>query len=117
MKGSAQERKAAKSEQEEFLKTLNQMEKEDVPAQMIEEYKKSEILRKSMAVVKKHAQRLEEIRTSPDRYDRVKGKINTKNPFAANLSSVTGVTKRSVMNMTGVVRDVKRTTSPIKEET
>ena len=38
------------------------MEKEDVPAQMIEEYKKSEILRKSMAIVKQHAKKLEQIR-------------------------------------------------------
>ncbi len=29
---------------------------------MIEEYKKSEILRKSMAVVKQHAKKLEQIR-------------------------------------------------------
>ena len=42
-------------DQEEFLRTLNQMEQEDVPIEDIEEYKRSEILRKSMAVVKKHA--------------------------------------------------------------
>lgn len=73
-----------------------------------------------MAVVKKHAKKLEEIRTSPERYDRIKGKIKTKNPFAANLSSVTGITKRSMMNMTGGVRgngDPVRPPSPIKEET
>lgn len=84
------------------MRTLNQMEKEDVPAQLIDEYKKSEILRKSMAVVRSHAKRMEEIRQSPERYDKVKGKINTKNPFAANLSSVSG-SKRSTMNMTGGV--------------
>ena len=50
-----------------------------------------------MAVVKKHAQKMEDIRTSPDRYDRVKGKIKTKNPFAANLSSVAG-SKRTMLN-------------------
>ena len=55
LKGSVQERKAAPNDKDEFLKTLNQMENEDVPAQVIDEYKKSEILRKSMAVVKKHA--------------------------------------------------------------
>ena len=38
------------------------MEKEDVPAQVIEDYKKSEILRKSMAVVRSHAKRMQEIR-------------------------------------------------------
>lgn len=122
LKGSVQERKSAPNEQDEFLKTLNQMEKEDVPAQMIEEYKKSEILRKSMAVVKKHAKRMEDIRQSPERYDRVKGKINTKNPFAANLSSVSG-SKRSMMNHTTGIREAiadpafKRVSSPIKEET
>ena len=77
------------------MKTLNQMEKEDVPAHVIEEYKKAEILRKSMAVVKKHAQKIEDIRTSPDRYDKVKGKINTQNPFAVNLSTVGDHTKRT----------------------
>lgn len=66
------------------------MEQEDVPAQVIDEYKKSEILRKSMAVVKKHAAKMEAIRSSPERYDRVKGKINSHNPYAANLSSFTG---------------------------
>ena len=44
-----------KGSKDEFLKTLNQMEQEDVPVEMIEEYRKAEILRKSMAVVKKHA--------------------------------------------------------------
>lgn len=77
LKGSMQERQDAQNVQDEFMKTLNQMEKEDVPAHVIEEYKKAEILRKSMAVVKKHAQKMEDIRTSPDRYDKVKGKINT----------------------------------------
>ena len=78
------------------MRTLNQMEREDVPAQVIDEYRKAEILRKSMAVVKKHAQRMEEIRTSPERYNRVQGKVKTKNPFAANLSSVAG-SKRTMM--------------------
>ena len=64
------------------------MEQEDVPPEVIEEYRKAEILRKSMAVVKKHAQKMEDIRTSPERYDRIKGKVTTKNPFAVNLSSV-----------------------------
>ena len=77
LKGSMQERQDAQNVQDEFMKTLNQMEKEDVPAHVIEEYKKAEILRKSMAVVKRHAQKMEDIRTSPDRYDKVKGKINT----------------------------------------
>lgn len=70
-----------------------------MPVEVIEEYRKAEILRKSMAVVRKHAQRMEDIRTSPERYDRIKGKISTKNPFAANLSSMQGTaaTKRSMM--------------------
>ena len=55
----------------------------------------------------------------------MKGKIKTKNPFAANLSSVAG-TKRSMMNASNVmggVRDsvgdpnFRRVTSPIREET
>ena len=94
------------------------MEREDVPAQLIDEYKKSEILRKSMAVVKKHAKKLEDIRTSPERYDRVKGKIKTKNPFAANLSSVAG-SKRTMMMTAGNIRDGlsrQRVGSPIREE-
>ena len=61
------------------------MEREDIPQEDIEEYKRSEILRKSMAVVKKHAQRLQDIRESPERYSRVKGKLSTKNPYAVNL--------------------------------
>ena len=123
LKGSVQERKTAPNEQEEFVRTLNQMEKEDVPAQVIDEYRKAEILRKSMAVVKKHAERMNDIRTSPERYDRVKGKINTKNPFAANLSSVAG-SKRSMMvsglganNQTSNRKGLTRVDSPIKEET
>ena len=76
------------------------MEQEDVHAQVIEEYRKAEILRKSMAVVKKHAQRMEDIRTSPERYDRVKGKISTKNPFAANLSSMQATKRSMIMNNT-----------------
>ena len=76
-----------------------------MPAQVIEEYKKSEILRKSMAVVKKHAQKLEDIRTHPDRYDKVKGKLKTTNPFAINLSSVADNTKRTIAsNMTQSAR-------------
>ena len=94
-----------------------------MPAQQIEEYKKSEILRKSMAVVKHHAQRMEDIRTSPERYDKIKGKVKTKNPFAANLSSVNGGSKRSMMNTTAGLRNTmadlayKRVQSPICEET
>lgn len=101
LKSSVQERKAAQNDKEDFLKTLNQMEQEDVPAEYIEEYRKAEILRKSMAVVKKHAQRMDEIRTSPERYDRVKGKVSTKNPFAANLSSMQGTKRSMMMNTTG----------------
>ena len=65
---------------------------------------------------------MEEIRQSPERYDKVKGKIKTKNPFAANLSSVTG-SKRATMNntaTTGMGRgfniEYHRVSSPIKEE-
>ena len=54
-----------------------------------------------MAVVKKHAARMEDIRTSPERYDRVKGKIKTKNPFAVNLSAMNG-TKRTMMSTGGL---------------
>lgn len=118
LKGSVQERKAAHNEQDEFMKTLNQMENEDVPPQVIEEYRKAEILRKSMAVVQKHAKKMDEIRTSPERYDRVKGKIKTKNPFAANLSSVAG-SKRTMMNNTtrGGMGDLGRpVNTPILEE-
>lgn len=100
LKNTAEERKTAPNDQDEFMKTLNQMETEDVPQEEIEQYRKAEILRKSMAVVKKHAQRMEDIRTSPERYDRVKGKVSTKNPFAANLSSVNG--SRRTMYQTGI---------------
>lgn len=94
------------------------MENEDVPPQVIEEYRKAEILRKSMAVVQKHAKKMDDIRTSPERYDRVKGKIKTKNPFAANLSSVAG-SKRTMMNNTtrGGMGDLGRpVNTPIQEE-
>ena len=69
---------------------------------MIDEYRKAEILRKSMAVVRKHAAKMNDIRTSPERYDRVKGKIKTHNPFAANLSSVAGSKSRTMMSGTGL---------------
>lgn len=96
-----------------------------MPAQDIDDYKKSEILRKSMAVVRSHAKRMEEIRSSPERYDRVKGKIKTKNPFAANLSSAQGGTKRSTVanSMAGTGRNFgepgpfrRDASSPIREE-
>ena len=69
---------------------------------MIDEYRKAEILRKSMAVVRKHAAKMNDIRTSPERYDRIKGKIKTNNPFAANLSSVAGSKSRMMMSGTGL---------------
>ena len=78
------------------------MENEEIPSQVIDEYKKAEILRKSMAVVKKHAAKMQDIRTSPERYDRVKGKINTKNPFAVNLSSMGGVSMRKTVNASSI---------------
>ena len=115
LKGSMQERKAHPNDQDDFLKTLNQMENEDVPPQVIEEYRKAEILRKSMAVVKKHAKKMDDIRTSPERYDRVKGKIKTKNPFAANLSSVAG-SKRTMINNTTRGMGRGQVESPIMEE-
>ena len=40
-----------------------------------------------MAVVKKHAAKLEAIRNSPDRYNRIKPKLKTHNPHANQLSS------------------------------
>lgn len=55
------------------------MEREDVPVQVIQEYKRAEIIRKSVAVVKEHAQKMEQIRTSPERYSRVQGKVKTYN--------------------------------------
>ena len=55
-----------------------------------------------MAVVKKHAARMEDIRTSPERYDRVKGKIKTKNPYAINLSAMNG-TKKTMMSTGGLL--------------
>ena len=92
------------------------MEQEDVPAQVIEEYRKTEILRKSMAVVRKHAAKMDDIRTSPERYDRVKGKIKTHNPFAANLSSVAGSKRTMIMNGS-IAQTRQHVDSPIREET
>jgi hypothetical protein len=94
--GSVKDRNKANNVQDDFMKTLNQMESEDVPAQVIEDYKKAEILRKSMAVIKQHAKKLDDIRKSPERYDKVKGKIKTSNPFAINVSSVVDNTKRTI---------------------
>ncbi len=59
---------------------------------------------------------MEDIRTSPERYDRIKGKVKTKNPFAANLSSVAG-SKRTMMTAAGAGINHRHVDSPIKEET
>ena len=58
------------------MKTLNQMEKEDVPAQDIEEYKRAVILMKSIDVIRSHAEKQRQRRESPSRYDKVKSKIH-----------------------------------------
>ena len=77
-----------------------------------------------MAVVRKHAAKMDDIRTSPERYDRVKGKIKTHNPFAANLSSVAGSKRTIIMNSSGLknlassaTQNRQRVDSPIREET
>ena len=49
-----------------------------------------------MAVVKKHAAKMDDIRRSPERYDRVRGKIKTKNPYAVMLSSFAGSKRTAV---------------------
>lgn len=51
------------------------MEKEDVPAQDIEDFKKAVILMKSVDLVRANAEKERKKRTSPDRYTKVKSKI------------------------------------------
>ena len=84
-----QNRNKTTSEQEEFIKTLKQMEEEDVPPQLIEEYAQTEVVRKALANVRYHADRMRDIRGSPERYDRVQSKIHTQgrhSPMKGNTS-------------------------------
>lgn len=57
------------------MKTLQQMERDDVPFQDIEDYKKAIILKKSVDMVRANAKREREIRTSPSRYSKVRSKV------------------------------------------
>ena len=71
MQQSKQHQQKATNEQDEFMKTLKQMEDEDVPEPLIEEYARTEVVRKALANVRYHADRMRDIRGSPDRYDKV----------------------------------------------
>lgn len=53
------------------------MEEEEVPPEIIEEYAQTEVVRKALANVRYHAERMREIRGSPERYDRVQAKLHT----------------------------------------
>ena len=64
------------------------MEHDDVPQDMIDEYAKTEILRKSLAVVQAHSKKMNDIRKSPTRYDRVTGKVNTNNTYSSRAKSM-----------------------------
>jgi hypothetical protein len=78
LKEAAHQMKFAKQEQADFYKTLIQMEKEDVPAQDIEDFKKAVILMKSVDLVRANAEKERQKRTSPSRYDKVKSKITAQ---------------------------------------
>lgn len=90
------------------MKTLNQIEQEDVPAQLMDEYQNSNVLLKSMAIIRSHAKRMDEIRKSPDRYNMVKGKINTKNRVSSN-NAQRSFSKRSAMGASQIICDEKST--------
>ena len=59
------------------MRTIAQMEAEDVPAQMIEEYAQTEVVRKALANVRYHAERMRDIRGSPERYASIPSKLHT----------------------------------------
>ena len=75
-----------RAKEQEFLDTLNEMEQQDVPREYIDEYAKTEILRRCVKNVKEHATKMKDIRVSPTRYTRVEGKVKTINPYAHNKS-------------------------------
>lgn len=56
---------------------------------MIEEYAQTEVVRKALANVRFHADKMRDIRGSPERYDRVQSKIHTQgrhSPMKHNVS-------------------------------
>ena len=60
------------------------MEDEDVPPQLIEEYAQTEVVRKALANVRYHADKMRDIRGSPERYDQIKSKLHTQGSFSPN---------------------------------
>jgi hypothetical protein len=60
------------------MDTLSAMEAQEVPADVIDEYKHTEILRKSVNMVKSNAKKMERIRASPNRYLKVHSKVKTQ---------------------------------------
>jgi hypothetical protein len=73
-----------KQQHEEIIKI---MEENGATEEEIEEFKRNEIIVKSVQLVKEHAQHLEERRTSPERFKYAESKVNTINPYAKLLSS------------------------------
>lgn len=63
------------------------MKEEGATDQEIEEYRKNEIIVKSIRKIRENAQAMQERRASPERYSQAESKVRTINPYAKMLSS------------------------------
>jgi hypothetical protein len=67
----------------EYDATIDKLVKEGASYEEVKAFKQNQILIKSINLVKEHAHDLEERRHSPERYNQVKNKVSSINPYAS----------------------------------
>ena len=66
--------------------TMKDLRAKGASAEEIEEFKRNEIIVKSVQYIKEHSQQMEERRTSPERFRGTGSKVTTINPYSKLLS-------------------------------
>lgn len=74
-------------QKEQYDKAVEELKEQGANEDEIADFKRNQILIKSINLVKEHAQELDEKRHSPERYEKTLSKVKTINPYAKLLSS------------------------------
>ena len=74
-------------QKQQYDKAVEELKKQGANEDEIADFKRNQILIKSINLVKEHANQLDERRNSPERYEKTHSKVKTINPYAKLLSA------------------------------
>ena len=90
-----------------------------MPPQIIEEYAQTEVVRKALANVRYHAERMRDIRGSPDRYNQVQAKLHTQgrhSPHKQNSTFQPAPDKSKGYSLAGASPSKKKKDAEMREK-